>query len=68
MGRALNTALRVASEGHSAELSAFLPGNCEAALAVAAGHRMRITFPMVLVSDREFGDWKRYLPRNPGFM
>jgi hypothetical protein len=29
---------------------------------------MRITLPMVLVSDREFGDWRRYLPRNPGFM
>ena len=27
-----------------------------------------ITFPMVLVSDREFGDWRRYLPRGPGFM
>jgi ribosomal protein S18 acetylase RimI-like enzyme len=68
MRRALDTALRIAADGQSAQLSAFLPGNCEAALAIAARHRMRITFPMVLVSDREFGDWKRYLPRNPGFM
>ena len=68
IGRALETALRIASEGQSARLSAFLPGNCEAALAAAARCGMRITFPMVLVSDREFGDWKRYLPRNPGFM
>lgn len=68
MGRALDTALRIAAEGNSNQVSAFLPGNCEAALTVAARHRMRITFPMVLVSDREFGDWKRYLPRNPGYM
>jgi hypothetical protein len=68
MAPALRTALRIAAEGQSDQISAFLPGNCETALAVAADHRMRIVFPMVLVSDREFGDWRRYLPRNPGFM
>ena len=68
MTPALNAALRIAADGDADQISAFLPGNCEAALAVAADHRMRITFPMVLVSDREFGDWRRYLPRNPGFM
>jgi GNAT superfamily N-acetyltransferase len=68
MGRAFETALRIAAEGPSTQLSAFLPGQCETALGIAAKHRMRITFPMVLVSDREFGDWRRYLPRNPGYM
>jgi GNAT superfamily N-acetyltransferase len=68
MAPALNSALMIAAEGESEQVSAFLPGNCEAALGVAADHRMRITLPMVLVSDREFGDWTRYLPRNPGFM
>jgi GNAT superfamily N-acetyltransferase len=68
MAPALRSALRIATEGESDHISAFLPGNCEAALRVAADHRMRITFPMVLVSNREFGDWSRYLPRNPGFM
>jgi hypothetical protein len=68
MAQALSAALRIAAEGPSDQISAFLPGNCEAALGVAAEHRMRITFPMVLVSDHEFGDWRRYLPRNPGFM
>jgi GNAT superfamily N-acetyltransferase len=68
MAPALDAALRIATQGNSDQVSAFLPGNCEAALAVAADHRMRITFPMVLVSDRELGDWRRYLPRNPGFM
>lgn len=68
MTNALSAALRIAAEGASEQISAFLPGNSEAALAVAADNRMRITLPMVLVSDREFGDWRRYLPRNPGFM
>jgi GNAT superfamily N-acetyltransferase len=68
MAPALRTALRIAAEGQSDQISAFLPGICETALAVAADHRMRIVFPMVLLSDREFGDWRRYLPRNPGFM
>lgn len=68
MAPALSSALTIAAEGESDQISAFLPGSCEAALRIAADHRMRITFPMVLVSDREFGDWSRYLPRNPGFM
>jgi GNAT superfamily N-acetyltransferase len=68
MAPALTGALTIAAEGGSDQLSAFLPGSCESALGVAADHRMRITFPMVLVSDQEFGDWRRYLPRNPGFM
>jgi GNAT superfamily N-acetyltransferase len=68
MTPAVGAALRIAAEGDSDQVSAFLPGNCEAALAIASDRRMRITFPMVLVSNREFGDWRRYLPRNPGFM
>ena len=68
MAQALGTALMIAAEGSSSQVSAFIPGNCEPALAVAADHRMRIILPMVLVSNRQFGDWRRYLPRNPGFM
>jgi hypothetical protein len=48
-------------------VSAFLPGGSDA-LGIAVEHGMRITFPMVLVSTRDFGDWTRYAPRNPGFM
>jgi hypothetical protein len=68
MGPALRTALKIAAEGKTDQVSAFLPGACETALNIAAEYQMRITLPMVLVSDREFGDWRRYLPRNPGFM
>jgi hypothetical protein len=29
---------------------------------------MRVTNPMVLMANRDFGNWAQYLPRNPGFM
>jgi ribosomal protein S18 acetylase RimI-like enzyme len=68
MSAAFATALKLAAESEAVDITAFLPGVCHAALDVAVKHAMRITFPMVLVSAREFGDFGRYLPRNPGFM
>jgi ribosomal protein S18 acetylase RimI-like enzyme len=65
---AFSTALHLAATGGAAQISAFIPGVNEAALRLAVGHGMRITFPMVLVAERDFGDWTRYLPRNPGAM
>ena len=67
MDAAFRTALDLVVASGATQVSAFLPGT-SAALGVAMEHRMRIAFPMVLVSEREFGDWTRYLPRNPGFM
>ncbi len=64
---AFTTALRLAADAGSAQISAFVPG-ASPALSAAIAHGMRITFPMVLMSNREFGDWTAYLPRNPGFM
>jgi hypothetical protein len=61
-------ALERASERGSAQISALVPGIGEAALGVAVAQRMRIAFPMMLMSARAFGDWTCYLPRNPGFM
>jgi ribosomal protein S18 acetylase RimI-like enzyme len=68
MGAAFRTALRLAAESGAADISAFVPGVNDAALDAAITHDMRITFPMVLLSAREFGDFSRYVPRNPGFM
>jgi GNAT superfamily N-acetyltransferase len=65
---ALRTALRLAAESGASQVSAFLPGASEAALNTAIDHGMRIKFPMLLMSSREFGNWAQYLPRNPGFM
>jgi ribosomal protein S18 acetylase RimI-like enzyme len=67
MGAAFRTALDLAAASGAAQVSAFLPGVSEG-LSIAVEYGMRITFPMVLVSTRDFGDWTRYLPRNPGFM
>ena len=68
MGAAFATALDLAGEGEASHVSAFLPGVNQASLDLATACGMRITFPMVLMSAKEFGDWQRYLPRNPGFM
>ena len=68
MGTAFGTALSLAAVGSSSKVSAFLPGTSEAALGVAVEHGMRITFPMMLMCARDFGDWTRYMPRDPGFM
>lgn len=67
-GPAFVTALHLAAESEAAQVSAFIPGASETPLQIAVASGMRITFPMVLMSSRPFGDWSRYLPRNPGFM
>jgi ribosomal protein S18 acetylase RimI-like enzyme len=68
LGAAFTTALNLAVESGSSQVSAFLPGTSDTALTSAVEHGMRITFPMLLMSTRGFGDWTQYLPRNPGFM
>lgn len=65
---AFRTALRLAAESGAPQVSAFLPGASEAALSTALECGMRIRFPMLLMSSRDFGSWAQYLPRNPGFM
>jgi GNAT superfamily N-acetyltransferase len=68
MGDAFATALDLATASQASHISAFLPGVNDVALDTAIACGMRITVPMVLMSAKEFGDWQRYLPRNPGFM
>jgi ribosomal protein S18 acetylase RimI-like enzyme len=68
MGAAFTTALRLAAQTGASDVSALVPGVNDAALDAAIAHGMRITFPMVLLSAREFGDFSRYLPRNPALM
>jgi ribosomal protein S18 acetylase RimI-like enzyme len=64
---AFRTALNLAVESGSPQVSAFIAGTSDATcIAVELG--MRITFPMLLMSTRDFGNWTQYLPRNPGFM
>lgn len=68
MGSALAAALSFAAQSDVPTISAFVPGASEPALRAATDHGMRLTFPMLLMSNRQFGDWGSYLPRNPGFM
>jgi hypothetical protein len=65
---AFRTALQLAGDSGSPQVSAFIPGVAGPALTAAVEHGMRIMFPMVLMSTRDFGNWTQYLPRNPGFM
>ncbi|NUS19590.1 MAG: GNAT family N-acetyltransferase [Mesorhizobium sp.] len=65
---AFATALRLAADRSPEKVSAFLPGTCDSALHLAVDQGMRITFPMLLMASPGYGDWKQYLPRNPGFM
>jgi GNAT superfamily N-acetyltransferase len=68
LAEAFATTLHLAADSGAPNVSAFVPGVSENALSIAIKQGMRITFPMVLMSTRELGDWTRYLPRNPGFM
>jgi GNAT superfamily N-acetyltransferase len=68
MGPAFRTALALAAATGAPHISAFVPGTATEALGAAVAQGMRITLPMVLMSAKAFGDWTRYLPRNPGFM
>jgi ribosomal protein S18 acetylase RimI-like enzyme len=68
LGPAFGTALNLAAASGGSRVSAFLPGTSDATLKLAVEHGMRVTLPMVLMATPDFGDWTRYLPRNPGFM
>jgi GNAT superfamily N-acetyltransferase len=67
-GPVFTAALRLALDSGASRVSAFVPGASERPLQLAVEHGLRITFPMLLMSSDSFGDWRRYLPRNPGFM
>ena len=68
MAEVLAAALAIAVRGQSKRVSALVPGHSESALALAMQAGMRMTLPMVLASNRDFGDWRLYLPRSPIFM
>lgn len=68
MDTAFRSAVGIAMDRGAAQVTALIPGGNDAAFRVAAACGMRVAFPFVLMSSRAFGDWTRYLPRNPGFM
>ncbi len=68
LGDAFTAALKMAADGRSENVSAFLPGTSHSALSLAIKLGMHITVPMLLMASPGYGDWTQYLPRNPGFM
>lgn len=61
-------AVRCALEGQPKQVSIMVPGRADQILGMVSELGFRIDEPYVLLSARPFGDWRNYLPRNPGYM
>jgi len=64
----VTTALRCALEGGARQVSMLVPGRAEVIVQTALALGFRIEVPYVLMAWRPFGNWRNYLPRDPGFM
>jgi GNAT superfamily N-acetyltransferase len=62
------TAIRCALEGQPDQVSMIVPGRAEQILDAVSELGFRLDEPFVLLSARQFGDWRNYLPSNPGYM
>jgi GNAT superfamily N-acetyltransferase len=67
-GDAMTAVLRRAAELNTERVSAVVPGPAAACMDAAVAAGMRIGEPLVLVTSKPFGDWGRYLPRDPAYM
>ena len=61
-------AIRCALEERPKQVSMIVPGRADRVLAAVSELGFRIDEPFVLLSAQPFGDWRNYLPSNPGFM
>lgn len=61
-------ALRCSLESSPSGVSMFVPGQADVVMQALLALGFRIQEPYVLMASRPFGDWRNYLPRNPGFM
>jgi ribosomal protein S18 acetylase RimI-like enzyme len=61
-------AIHCALEGNPKQVSMIVPGRADVILDAARRLGFRIEEPLVLLSANPFGDWRHYLPSNPGFM
>jgi hypothetical protein len=60
-------ALRCASD-RPEQVSMIVPGRAKDVLALVSNLGFRIDEPYVVMSALPFGDWRRYVPSNPGSM
>ena len=64
----VTTALRCALEGGARQVSMLVPGRADVVMQTALALGFRIELPLVLMAWRPFGNWRNYLPRDPGFL
>ena len=60
--------VQCALEGRPKQVSMVVPGRADRILETVSVLGFRIDEALVLLSTRPFGDWRNYLPSNPGFM
>ena len=65
---AVTSVLRHTIELGAEQVSMIVPGPADRCMAAAVDCGLRISEPLVLLASHPFGDWRRYLPRNPGYM
>jgi len=64
----VTTALGRALEGRPSQLSLIVPGRADIVMQTVLALGFRLQEPYVLMAARPFGNWRNYLPRNPGFL
>ena len=64
----VNAAISAALAGNPDQIDVMVPGTAEAIMAAVSAAGLRIAEPLVLLSAKPFGDWRCYLPNDPGYM
>ena len=64
----MDGALALAAGGGAPQIFTVVPGANVTAVALALERGLRLTFPYVLMSEKPFGHWDRYLCHSPGLM
>jgi GNAT superfamily N-acetyltransferase len=64
----LTAALSRALEMRPNQVSLIVPGRADVVMQAVLTLGFRIQEPLVLMASQPFGDWRNYLPRNPGFL
>lgn len=67
-GEVVCAAIRQVVADGATQVSMIVPGRAERVLRAVSDLGFRIDEPYVLLSAGAFGDWRNYLPSNPGFM
>ncbi|HEV2098784.1 MAG TPA: GNAT family N-acetyltransferase [Stellaceae bacterium] len=62
------TAIQCALQQNPAQLSMIVAGRAEQILDTVSAFGFRLDEPYVLLSAQPFGDWRNYMPNNPGYM